>query len=212
MEQQQPAAEALAGACPILGRGPCRSQGVDKLSSAQGPVFPQPLLPHRPGHSLFPTYLSFPTCKQEQPDYGSQAISAAHQTCCVVSSNSFVSSWRREIAVLLRAWVQGESQTLQLYSEYSRACWNRSIRTSVAVVPCAHCTAFEHGSFRLSLRGGQGGSFLTSGNEKVHRISDPAAESDSDFPILLCRFVVAQCNRKAAVRKWEGCEHMLSGI
>ena len=53
---------------------------------------------------------------------------------------------------------------------------------------------------------------LTSGNEKVHRISDPAAESDSDFPILLCRFVVAQCNRKAAVRKWEGCEHMLSGI
>ena len=101
---------------------------------------------------------------------------------------------------------------MQLYSEYSRACWNRSIRTSVAVVPCAHCTAFEHGSFRLSLRGGQGGSFLTSGNEKVHRISDPAAESDSDFPILLCRFVVAQCNRKAAVRKWEGCEHMLSGI
>ena len=73
-------------------------------------------------------------------------------------------------AVLLRAWVQGESQTLQLYSEYSRACWNRSIRTSVAVVPCAHCTAFEHGSFRLSLRGGQGSSFLTSGKEKVHRL------------------------------------------
>ena len=46
----------------------------------------------------------------------------------------------------------------------------------------------------------------------LDRISDPAAESDSDFPILLCRFVVAQCNRKAAVRKWEGCEHMLSGI